>query len=101
MRRVRKRDLYRLVDKAFISWDDRHLWSQRLTPESIVEAAKNLKVPEVDGTDVQQRISELTVEHVIVEMSGLHHGMGDKFPLDNCKFYGKYSPNSMISVISV
>ncbi|KAF8518890.1 hypothetical protein JB92DRAFT_3087920 [Gautieria morchelliformis] len=93
MRRVRKRDLYRLVDKAFISWDDRHLWSHDFTPESIVEAAKNLKVPDVDGTDVQQRISELTVEHVIVEMSELHHGMGDKFPLDNCKFYGKYSPD--------
>ena len=58
-----------------------------------MEAARNLNTPDFSKPEVKQLIAELTAEHVIVEMSALHHGMGDKFPLDNCKFYGKYSPD--------
>ena len=44
--------------------------------------------------DVRTRIAQLTEAHIIVDMAELHHGMGPKFPLDNCKFYGKYEPDS-------
>lgn len=67
----------------------------RFTPARIVEAARNLDTPDFSNPGVKELIDELKEEHVIVEMSALHYGMGDKFPLDNCKFYGKYSPNGM------
>jgi hypothetical protein len=86
--------LYRLIDKTFLPWDNHELWKERFTSERIVDAAKNLDSPELQDPEVQQRVAELTEDHVIVDMTALHHGMGDKFPLDNCKFYGKYSPDS-------
>jgi deoxynucleoside triphosphate triphosphohydrolase SAMHD1 len=95
LRRIRKRDLYRLVDKEFRPWESRDIWRKYFTPERIVEAAKRLDPSEYRDPGVKKRIAELTVEHVIVDISALHHGMGDQFPLDNCKFYGKYNPNGM------
>lgn len=56
-----------------------------------METAKSLDFAEFNNPSVRERTLELTEDHVIVEMSALHHGMGDKFPLDNCKFYGKYN----------
>lgn len=88
--RIRKRDLYRLVDKEFLRWENRDIWKERFTPEKIVEAAKQL---EDQDPGARKLIEELTKDHVIVDMAALHHGMGNRFPLDTCKFYGKYSPN--------
>ncbi|KAF8582015.1 HD-domain/PDEase-like protein [Ramaria rubella] len=92
IRRIRTRDLYKIVDKKFLPWESRELWRKRFTPENIVAAAKRLDSPAQDP-EVRERIADLKEEHVIVDLAALHHGMGDKFPLDNCKFYGKYTPN--------
>ncbi|KIJ33206.1 hypothetical protein M422DRAFT_35579 [Sphaerobolus stellatus SS14] len=93
IRRVRTRDLYKLVDKTLLPWEKRRLWEEKFTAARIVEIAKNLDIPEFNEPDVQALVTELKPDHFIVDLSTLHHGMGDQFPLDNCMFYGKYNPN--------
>ncbi|KAF8522437.1 hypothetical protein BU17DRAFT_64366 [Hysterangium stoloniferum] len=90
--RIRTRDLYKLVDKTFLAWESRNKWRSQYTPECIVETAKTLRGPEIDEPGVEQLIKELKKDHIVVDVTELHHGMGDKYPLENCKFYGKYSP---------
>lgn len=38
-------------------------------------------------------MKELGSKHVIVDLSPMHYGMGDKNPLEKVKFYSKRNPN--------
>lgn len=96
IRRIRNRDLYRMVDKMFLSWELRDMWKRNYTPARILKAAKSMSTS-IEDPEIRDLIHNLKEEHIIVEMAVLHHGMGDKFPLDNCKFYGKYKPNGNIT----
>ncbi|GJJ07932.1 hypothetical protein Clacol_002139 [Clathrus columnatus] len=92
VRRLRNRDLYKLVDKMFLPWEFKKTWASQYTPARILETAKSM-CDTVDH-EIQELIRDLREEHIIVNVTVLHHGMGDKFPLDNCKFYGKYDPDN-------
>lgn len=85
-----------MVDKMFLSWELRDMWKRNYTPARILKAAKSMSTS-IEDPEIRDLIHNLKEEHIIVEMAVLHHGMGDKFPLDNCKFYGKYKPNGNIT----
>jgi deoxynucleoside triphosphate triphosphohydrolase SAMHD1 len=119
MRRVLKRDLYRLVDENVFDWASHDALKAEVTPELITAAAKSLFVPSSPalsmsisaasttttasagmtegGTDSAEALialaQDLTVEHVIVDIARLHYGMKDRNPIDFVKFYSKHKPN--------
>ncbi|EPQ59809.1 HD-domain/PDEase-like protein [Gloeophyllum trabeum ATCC 11539] len=103
--RIRTRDLYKCVDYKVFEWAYKDICEQHITPEKIVEAAKNLtnspSTPrphsDVDIADSPRRdapfeLDELTPGQVIVDLTKMHYGMKDKNPLDSIKFYSKNNP---------
>ncbi|CAL1701912.1 unnamed protein product [Somion occarium] len=91
--RIASRDLYKSVDYKVFPWAHMSQCSDYFTPENIVQAAKNLKVPDDDRVE-DKIVAELGPEHVIVDLAPMHYGMGDKNPLDSVKFYSKRNPKS-------
>lgn len=89
--RIASRDLYKSVDYKVFPWAHMSQCSDYFTPENIVQAAKNLKVPDDDRVE-DKIVAELGPEHVIVDLAPMHYGMGDKNPLDSVKFYSKRNP---------
>ncbi|OJA21338.1 hypothetical protein AZE42_07115 [Rhizopogon vesiculosus] len=87
--RIQKRDLYRRIDHKIIDWDLKGVCQAHITPESIVHAAKHADLPGVD----QGVVAELTVDHVIVDVSTMHYGRGGVNPVSQVMFYSKYNPN--------
>ena len=77
------------MDYKVFKWSQKAVCSQHITPKSIVEAAKSL----LADTDFEN-IHALDPKHVIVDLSTMHYGMGDKNPLDSVKFYSKHNPRS-------
>jgi deoxynucleoside triphosphate triphosphohydrolase SAMHD1 len=103
--RIRHRDLYKCVDNKYFSWEHRELFEKHITPEAIVQAAKN-QIPISSGggdtlsekdkeaaSEVEEARRLLEVKHVIVDLAPMHYGMKDKNPLDFIKFYSKNFPN--------
>ncbi|KZT23172.1 HD-domain/PDEase-like protein [Neolentinus lepideus HHB14362 ss-1] len=84
--RIRIRDLYKCVDYKVFEWTYQDLCREYITPEKIVEAAKNLAVTR-PTTDAD--VAELSAKHVIVDLCPMHYGMKDRNPLDFIKFYSK------------
>lgn len=87
--RIQRRDLYRRVDYKIMDWDDKEFCQAQITPEAIVHAAKNANLEGVE----QSLIAELTVDHVIVDVSKMHYGRGVANPIYQVKFYSKHEPN--------
>ncbi|EIN04338.1 HD-domain/PDEase-like protein [Punctularia strigosozonata HHB-11173 SS5] len=87
MARITRRDLYRTVDYRLFRWGLKGKLYQWFTPDTIAAAAK-----EVPGVD-PDRIAKLRAEDILVDVSSMHHGMGDKNPLDRVKFWSKQKPN--------
>ncbi|KDQ07753.1 hypothetical protein BOTBODRAFT_38548 [Botryobasidium botryosum FD-172 SS1] len=87
IRRLRKRDLYKMVDQKVLPREYRALWKDDLTAERIAEVSKTLPGSEVGGG------MTLCVDDVIVDFTGLHFGMKEKNPLDYVRFYEKRKPN--------
>lgn len=69
----------------------RDVCRQRITPQSIVTAAKRI-VRESD--ELYDLACELSEEHVIVDLAEMHFGMKEHNPLKYVKFYSKRKPNS-------
>lgn len=90
IRRIRTRDLYRMVDKMYQPWESRQTCVEFFTPARILEAARALPA---ETLEIEELIRTLKEEHIIVDVTAIHYGMGQKFPLENCMFYGKYEPN--------
>ncbi|KAI5120720.1 hypothetical protein M0805_006427 [Coniferiporia weirii] len=91
--RLRTRDLYRCVDWKTFPWELRDSLRSTITPERIVSTAKTLfenADPAEDGPS-QELVASLTKEHVIVDISMLHHGMKERNPIDFVRFYGKHN----------
>lgn len=87
--RIQTRDLYRQVDYKIIDWDDKEFCQAQITPGSIVHAAKHANLPGVE----ENLVAELTVDHVIVDVSKMHYGRGVDNPIYQVKFYSKHNPN--------
>lgn len=87
--RIQTRDLYRRVDYKVIDWDDKEFCQEQITPKAIVHAAKNANLPGVE----QSLVAELTVDHVIVDVSKMHYGRGVDNPIYQVRFYSKHYPN--------
>ncbi|KAG6894799.1 hypothetical protein C0992_004592 [Termitomyces sp. T32_za158] len=93
--RIRTRDLYKMVDYKVVDWPWAEIFQENITPQGIVEAAR-----EDSKTDpsIQEIVKTLSVEHVICDFSLMHYGMKEKNPLDFVKFYSKRHPNGMFSL---
>jgi hypothetical protein len=90
--RLRRRDLYRIVDFKAVPTPYRDAWASLLTVENIVAEANLL------GSDPDFELEdnvELNCEDVIVDFSVLHMGMKDKNPMERVRFYSKHNPNRM------
>ncbi|KAI0759750.1 hypothetical protein BD413DRAFT_270194 [Trametes elegans] len=106
LRRIRVRDLYKSVDFKVFPWHCKSKLQETFTPESVVQAVKDLyadwktahkgaAVAEAgDFAGVREEdVEALGAKDVIIEVTGRHHGMGNKNPLDFVKFYSKHNPN--------
>jgi len=88
IKRLRKRDLYKMVDQKVLPREYRALWKNDLTAERIAEVSKTLPITGGEGGD-----TALSADDVIVDFTGLHFGMKEKNPLDHVRFYEKRKPN--------
>ncbi|KAG6877685.1 hypothetical protein C0993_005105 [Termitomyces sp. T159_Od127] len=93
--RIRKRDLYKMVDYKVVEWPWAEIFEKHITPKGIVEAARELSE---DDPSIQDIVKTLSVEHVICDFSLMHYGMKEKNPLDFVKFYSKRHPNGVFFV---
>lgn len=86
--RLRNRDLYKCVDWNTHPYENREDIKRNITPELIVKTAKELfRKGEVDvKTDL---VDSLSPQHVIVDVSPIHHGMKGANPMDFVRFYRK------------
>lgn len=87
--RLRTRDIYRVVDFKVFSLNDKEMVKQNVTPARIVRVAKSGCLKGVD----EELVAQLTVDHVAVDMSVLHHGRGPNNPMDEVTFYSKQQPD--------
>ncbi|KAG5350405.1 hypothetical protein C0989_011193 [Termitomyces sp. Mn162] len=88
--RIRTRDLYKMVDYKVVDWPWAEIFQNNITPEGIVEAARELSE---EDPSIRELVKTLSVEHVICDFSLMHYGMKEKNPLDFVKFYSKRHPN--------
>ncbi|KAH9853312.1 HD-domain/PDEase-like protein [Lenzites betulinus] len=103
LRRIRVRDLYKVVDYKVFPWHCADALKKSFTPESVVNAFKNLyhnrgtlkhlsdDIHELEHVE-EDDANALAPEHVIIEVTKLHHGMGNLNPLGFVKFYSKHNP---------
>ncbi|KAI0829200.1 HD-domain/PDEase-like protein [Trametes gibbosa] len=103
LRRIRVRDLYKMVDLKVFPWHCADTLKKTFTPESVVSAFKNLygnrsalkhlspDIHELDHVE-EEDANALAPGHVIIEVTKLHHGMGNLNPLGFVKFYSKHNP---------
>lgn len=96
LERIHKRDLYKIVDWRSFAFRDRERLKQALTSEKIVEAAKSFSPSEVPNLSQEDVLASLSIDHVIVDIGCIHHGMKEKNPLDSVKFYGKHNIHGRI-----
>ncbi|KAI0368467.1 HD-domain/PDEase-like protein [Pilatotrama ljubarskyi] len=104
LHRIRVRDLYKAVDFKVFPWHCKDGLRETFTPQSVVNAFKRLYKGRKTLKHVSADISELDLvkeedanalgpEHVIIEVTARHHGMGNLNPLGFVKFYSKHNPN--------
>lgn len=92
------------MDFKVFPWHCKKSLADTFTPDSVVAAFKKLygqrgelKHESSDISElehVEEYANELSPDHVIIEVTGRHHGMGNLNPLGFVKFYSKHNPNS-------
>ncbi|KAL4067181.1 hypothetical protein V8B97DRAFT_1978480 [Scleroderma yunnanense] len=87
--RIHTRDLYRVVDYKVFPHNDKDMVKQNVTPDRIVQVAKSGCLEGVD----EELVAQLTVDHIVVDLSVLHYGRGPNNPLDDVTFYSKQQPD--------
>ncbi|KAI0637570.1 HD-domain/PDEase-like protein [Trametes polyzona] len=104
LHRIRIRDLYKAVDWKIFPWHCKDALKKTFTPDAVVNAFKSLydrrdalKHTSSDISELEhvkpEDASALGTEHVIIEVTARHHGMGNLNPLGFVKFYSKHNPN--------
>ncbi|KZO99607.1 hypothetical protein CALVIDRAFT_350846 [Calocera viscosa TUFC12733] len=85
IRRVRVRDLYKVVDYVILPSDYYKVWKNTglLTPAQIVQRARDEKIEDAEL---------LKVEDLIVSWSVLHFGSKDQDPIRSVRFYSLQTP---------
>ncbi|OSD01974.1 HD-domain/PDEase-like protein [Trametes coccinea BRFM310] len=107
LHRVRVRDLYSSVDFKVFPWHCKSKLKEVFTPESVVNGFKRLyqqskqrdasaELKELFKDVGEDDATALGPEHVIIDLTAMHHGMQDSNPLDFVKFYSKHNPNKGI-----
>ncbi|KIK56330.1 hypothetical protein GYMLUDRAFT_47095 [Collybiopsis luxurians FD-317 M1] len=92
--RIDTRNLYRLVDKKWVTWGERDAYKQLITEERIFQNARELydEVPETERNqllDAGWNIDDLKVGDIIVEQTPIHYGMKEKNPLEYVQFHNE------------
>jgi hypothetical protein len=113
--RVITRDLYRLVDVNLVAYADLPVLRREVTEEAIVAAVKRAfapgaaavgdvlptLAPGVSSGDVlaggdtadPALVAALSPEHLIIDISTLHYGMKQQYPMDLIRVYRKTNNN--------
>lgn len=79
--RIRRRDLYRMVDQQVVPGEYKQLWNNKSLTRELVAAQS----PDLEPNDV------------IVDFSRVNFGMGMLNPVEHVKFFGKHNPNSKLT----
>ncbi|KAJ7595061.1 hypothetical protein C8J56DRAFT_456033 [Mycena floridula] len=102
LRRIPKRDLYKRVHTMRVPWEFKAKLQDAVTPRAIFDAIidgklfpDNLK--DAREKDKQVLVTDLHPDHIIVDITRLHHGMGNRCPLDFFKWYSKAKPNACLT----
>ncbi|KAJ3573732.1 hypothetical protein NP233_g2239 [Leucocoprinus birnbaumii] len=90
VRRIRDRELYKMVDFKSIEWPFRALFRENVTSKRIVQEVQRMAASDPLPDD----FPELKEEDVIVDLSTMHHGMKEENPLKYVKFYSKRNPSA-------
>ncbi|KAI0666163.1 hypothetical protein C8Q78DRAFT_476791 [Trametes maxima] len=104
LHRIRIRDLYKAVDFKVFPWHCKADLKDLFTPESVVNAFKDVysrrdvlmhSSPDIAALQHvdEEDANALGPEHVIIEITPRHHGMGNMNPLNFVKFYSKHNPS--------
>ncbi|CDO76374.1 hypothetical protein BN946_scf185011.g38 [Trametes cinnabarina] len=108
MHRIRVRDLYSSVDFKVFPWHCKSKLKEVFTPERVVNGFRRL-YEQSKRTDASAKLKDLFKdvgeedamalgpEHVIIDLTAMHHGMQDLNPLDFVKFYSKHNPDKGIT----
>lgn len=94
--RIRIRDIYKCVDWGTHPYDFRELLQREITSDRVVKSAQEWfrRTSRNEASEESQLrnvdISGLSPEHVVVDLSTLHHGMKERNPIDSVRFYGKH-----------
>lgn len=78
LKRLRKRDLYRLADQILLP---------SVGGEHYADVAKCTAKDIITG--------DLTVDDIIVDHTHINYAMKDKNPVDNVKFFGKWDSSGI------
>ncbi|KAF8341439.1 uncharacterized protein EI90DRAFT_1737823 [Cantharellus anzutake] len=87
--RLRRRDLYKLVESKVLPGMFRDLWKPHVTPESVAREAARFETDR--GHESESLV--LNASDIIVDWATLHCGMKDKDPMQLVRFYSKQSRN--------
>ncbi|KAF5343308.1 hypothetical protein D9756_011590 [Leucocoprinus leucothites] len=90
VRRIRDRDLYKMVDYKVVEWPFRTLFRDKVTSKKIVDEVKR----RASSDPLPDDFPELEEEDVIVDLCTMHYGMKEENPLKFVKFYSKRNPSS-------
>ncbi|EKM58979.1 uncharacterized protein PHACADRAFT_249122 [Phanerochaete carnosa HHB-10118-sp] len=88
--RIDTRDLYKWIEYKVYPWSVRDVCRERITPQTIVAAAKRITRESDENYDLACELGE---EQIIVDLATLHYGMKELNPLRYVKFYSKRKPN--------
>jgi len=87
--RIRKRQLYILVDYIHLTWDVYQLHKEHITEQRIAEHIEKIKISPKDD-DLSDRP---TADDIIIAFSTIHFGRGKENPMKDVKFYSKRQPD--------
>ncbi|KAI0755994.1 hypothetical protein BC629DRAFT_1584576 [Irpex lacteus] len=96
LNRIDLRRHYKCVDFRTWPWHLRGFFRERVTPASVVQAARRYAADHAEYGHVRLDaaiVESLREEHVIVDVSEMHYGMKEKNPLRFVKFYSKKHPD--------
>lgn len=112
--RIRERDLYRCVDYKVVEWELLGIFKKFITPERIAEASRAFpqivdasqptleEAAHIENDQIDMNTfhgtgpldEPLQADDIVIDFSVMHHGMKEKNPMDNVKFYSKHCLNS-------
>ena len=77
IRRIRQRDLYRMVDQKILPGEYKKVWNAKTLTPAMVAAQDAVLEP----------------SDVIIDFSRINFGLGAYNPVDRIRFFGKHNPN--------